>query len=91
MSTPSNPVASYFLQATPVVAIVTVIVGWLPPITAFVALVWYMIQISESKPVKRWRHRRAAIKLARLKARVMMLEAKTLPLPEDLKDLDSDA
>ena len=91
MSTPSNPVASYFLQATPVVAIVTVIVGWLPPITAFVALVWYMIQISESKPVRRWRHRRTSIKLARLKARVMMMEAKTLPLPEDLKDLDNDA
>jgi len=61
-------------------------VGWLPTIATMiasvVALIWYLIQISESATVQRWAQNRRIRKIARLKARVIMLEAKGLaPLP----------
>lgn len=84
----SHPVSTYILQTTSAAAIISAIIGYLPPITAIVALLWYVIQISESRPVRRWKHRRHTVKLARLKARIMLMEAKILPLPEELKDFD---
>lgn len=71
-------------------AMIATWIGWLPTIIATiassVALIWYVIQISESETVRRWRHHRRHLKLARLKARVIMLEAQShaaLPGPED--------
>lgn len=56
-------------------AIAAALVGFLPSIAAGVAAIWYLIQIWESETVKRWRSQRRVVKLARLKARVIMLEA----------------
>lgn len=70
--------------------IVATWVGFIPTVMAsiasIVALLWYAIQISESQTARRWLATRRARKLARLKARVLLLEAQSrtaLPGPED--------
>lgn len=69
--------------------ILSTIAGIIPPLGAFVAIVWYSIQIYESATVKNWRAHRRMRKLARLKARVMMMEARSNPtvlLPPGMGD-----
>ncbi len=56
-------------------AIVSTFLGWTPAVAALVAFVWYMIQIYESRTTQRWLAMRRVRKLARLKARVVLLEA----------------
>lgn len=66
-------------------AIITSILGIVPVFAALVALIWYLIQIYESLTVQRWLSLRRVRKLARLKARVLMMEAQShppLPGPE---------
>lgn len=66
--------------------IVTSFLGWLPPTAATVALIWYFIQIYESHTMQRWLLNRRTRKLARLKARVILMEAQgkpALPGPGD--------
>lgn len=60
--------------------------GWMPTIAtvlaSVVALVWYLIQIHESETVRRYLASRRARKIAKLKAKLIVLEAKPpLPLP----------
>lgn len=67
-------------------AIASTMLGWTPAVAAIVALVWYLIQIYESTTVQRWLATRRNRKLARLKARVLMMEARSkppIPGPED--------
>ena len=66
------------------VAIITTIVGWLPPMAAVVALIWYIIQIYESDTIQNWIRGKRVRKIARMKARVLMMEAQNKP---DLPDL----
>ena len=69
-------------------AILSSMLGWAPAFGALVAAIWYLIKIYESATVQRWMHTRRIQKLARLKARVIMLEAQSrsaLPWPEDQK------
>ncbi len=67
------------------VAIVSTLAGWLPPAAALIALVWYVIQIYESDTIQKWIRGRRVRKIARMKARVMMMEAQNKP---DLPGLD---
>lgn len=65
--------------------------GHIPALAAIVALIWYLIQIYESLTVQRWLANRRVRKLARLKARVVMLEAQSqplLPMPRSFGDDD---
>lgn len=67
-------------------AIAGALLGWVPTVAAIVGLVWYLIQIYESQTVQRWLAARRVRKLARLKARVLMMEAREagrLPIPPD--------
>lgn len=61
------------------------LLGWLPLIGAGVAIVWYAIQILESHTVQVWAARRRIQKVARLKARVLILESKIAPLPPEIE------
>lgn len=66
--------------------IISSVLSFLPPTAAVVALVWYFIQIWESKTVRGWVSRRRTRKLARMKAAVLLLEAQMkppLPGPEE--------
>lgn len=69
-------------------AVLSAVIGYTPAIAAFVGLIWYLIQIYESSTVQRWIAGRRIRKLARLKARVIMLEARahTAPLPPSILD-----
>jgi hypothetical protein len=51
--------------------------GLAPSFAAVIAFIWYGIQIYESATVQRWLATRRTRKLARLKARVIMLEAQS--------------
>ncbi len=67
-------------------AVVTTLFGYLPPIAAFIALIWYLIQIFESGTVQKWIKTRRVRKIARMKARVLLMEAQDrppLPGPDD--------
>ena len=71
-------------------AIVASLMGYLPSLFSIIAAMtaagWYGMQIYESKTVQRWAATRRARKLARLKAQVMLLEARyhsLLPGPDE--------
>lgn len=78
---------NWFGNAVSVGAIAGTMAGWLPAVSAIVALIWYMIQIYESKTVQEWIAARRARKIARLKARVILLEAQFYQ-PETPVELD---
>jgi len=67
-------------------AVLTTIAGMLPPAVALVALVWYVIQIYESKTFQRWyRDRQVARRaktLEKLRAREKAVLAKIAALEE---------
>ena len=64
-------------------AILSTILGWAPAIAAVVALVWYVIQISESETVRRWRAARLHRRIVRLKATLLSLQARVRQDQED--------
>lgn len=71
--------ASQVVDAIGAGAIIAAIIGYLPIIAAAVALVWYVIQIWESRTIQHWvenrRMVRKAKKVARLKARERVIVA----------------
>lgn len=71
-------------------AIVTSFMGLVPALAALVALLWYLVQIYESKTVQVWIAKRRLRQLARLKAAVMMLETKTAQLPPEISRQTTD-
>jgi hypothetical protein len=56
-------------------ALVGSIVGWFPGVAAVVALLWYGIQIYESKTYQNWKQGRRLRKLAVLRIEMARLEA----------------
>lgn len=48
-------------------AIAATFMGYLPPLAAGAAIIWYGVQIVESKTFQAWLRRRRARKIARLK------------------------
>lgn len=82
-------VSTWVASAISGAAILSSMLGWVPAFGALVAAIWYLIKIYESATVQRWVHSRRIRKLARLKARVIMLEAqaqRALPLPIERPD-----
>lgn len=43
-------------------AILGTFLGWLPPLAAFMASLWYMLQIFESHTVQTWLHKRKIVR-----------------------------
>jgi hypothetical protein len=76
------------IDAGAVGVIAAAIVGWLPPLAAIVAILWYVIQIYESQTVQRkvraWRLR----KLVKLRAETVALELALRTQNYDLRALD---
>ncbi len=58
-------------------AILGTLAGLFPPIAALAAFIWYSVQLYESKTVQNWFARRRAHKIARLRARIRLLEQET--------------
>lgn len=74
-----HSVSYWFGNAVSSAAIITAIMGILPAAAALVGLIYYLIQIYESTTVQHWFALRRIRKLARLKAQVMMIEARGKP------------
>ena len=72
---PGDHILSWVGNSASIAAVASTMIGWLPPRAAFIALVWYIIQIYESDTVQRKLRMRRTRKLARMKAQVIMLEA----------------
>ena len=67
-------------------AIVGTLLGWFPPVAAVAAFVFYTIQIYESRTIQRAIARHRALKIARLKARIQVIEEKVNYETAGLKD-----
>lgn len=63
-------------------AIIGTLAGWLPPIAALIAAVWYCVQIYESKSFQGFLMRRRAKRAERLEKQLAKLQAK-LPVKDD--------
>lgn len=70
-----HPVSTWIMNVIGTGTIVATFIGYMPGVAAGAAALWYFIQVWESATVRRWRANRRIRKLARLKARVVMLEA----------------
>lgn len=82
-------ISTWVASAISGAAILGSMLGWAPAFGALVAACWYLIKIYESVTVQRWVASRRLRKLARLKARVIMLEAQSRPpleLPKSFSD-----
>ncbi len=71
----NSPVTAWFINSISTGTVIAAVVGWMPAIAAGVALVWYVIQIYESNTTQSWLRRTRLQKIARLKARVLLMEA----------------
>ena len=57
-----------------VATILGTVLGWVPPIAAVLAMIWYSIEIYESKSFQRILADRRARRVIRLRARILQLE-----------------
>lgn len=80
-----HPTTFWIMNSASAAAIVSTIMGWVPAITAIIALVYYCIQIYESQTVQKYVASRRLQRIARLKAKLMMLESKPAPMPPDME------
>ena len=71
-----SPISYWLANIAGAGTIVGAAIGYVPAFAALVALVWYIIQISESKTIQAWIKGRRVRKLAKLKAEAILLEAK---------------
>lgn len=65
-------------DTTALVAIGSSLVGWISPLAAIVALVWYAIQIWESRTIRSFVQARAQRRIMRLKAKLASLQIRTV-------------
>lgn len=85
-----HPISNWISNLLGGGALISTWIGFLPTLTGVIASLiagaWYTIQIAESETVRRWFALRRTRKLAKLKARVLMMEAQSkppIPLPYD--------
>lgn len=90
MQDSSDSIVSWIGNSASVGTVVSSLLGWLPPAAALIAFVWYLIQIYESKTIRRWLERRRVRKIAQHHAAIIILETKgALEAIEDLKSKPS--
>lgn len=68
------PIVSWIGNSVSLGMIITTFVGWLPAAAAVIGVVWYCVQIYESKTVQRWIDNRLRKKLLHLHAEAQKLE-----------------
>jgi hypothetical protein len=63
-------------------AVVGSLAGFLPPLAAVMAVIWYAIQIHESKSVRNWLHRRREKRIVAIQSKLasLQLQQKLYPL-----------
>ena len=76
-----NPIA-WLGNGAAVTAIFSAVLGWIPPIAAVIALIWYTINIYESKTIQNYLQRRLRNKLMCLHARTAALEMRLVDVTD---------
>ena len=71
----SNPIVAWTGNIAGLATIVASFAGWIPVFAAGVALIWYAVQLFESRTFQRWRRTRLLRKLIKSKARTIATEA----------------
>ena len=66
---------SWIGHALSPIAVIGTVVGWFPAIASAVALIFYLLQMYESKTCQRWLTSRRLRKIAKLKIEMARLEA----------------
>lgn len=69
-----NPIVSWIGNGVSVGMIISSIVGWLPAAAALIGVIWYSIQIYESKTVQNWLENKLKRRLMYLHAEASRLE-----------------
>lgn len=75
---PNPQVLSHSADAISAVAIIGVFIGWLPGLAAVGALLWYCIQIYESKTVTNWRMARAQRKESQKRVNSLLIQEREI-------------
>lgn len=70
----NDPIVSWLGNGISLGMILSTLIGWLPAIAALIGVIWYMVQIYESKTVQRWIDNRLRKKLLKLHAEAAKLE-----------------
>ena len=70
----SNPVISWTGNIAGLATIIASFAGWIPVFAAGIALIWYVVQLFESKTYQKWLQSRHLRKLLRAKLRVITME-----------------
>jgi uncharacterized membrane protein YccC len=65
---------NYTFDGAAAMAILASLAGWLPPAAAVIGIIWYAIQIWESRTLQDWVQRRYARKIVRLAAKLAALQ-----------------
>ena len=86
MESQHNSIFNWVISTISTGAILGTAMGLVPIIGGLVAIVWYCIQIKESQTYRNWHARRRSIRIARLKARLRLLETQPAPLPPEIED-----
>lgn len=81
-------VAAMVVDASAVGVITAAIIGWLPPLAALVAIIWYIIQIFESRTIQKKIRVFRLRRLVRLRADAAALELTIRGQNFDLRGLD---
>lgn len=68
------PIISWIGNSASVGVIVSAIIGWLPAAAALIAVIWYLVQLYESKTIQRFLDRRLRKKLVKLHSEAARLE-----------------
>ena len=86
--------ASVAVDVAGIGVIISAMVGWIPIFAAFVSLIWFSIQIWESRTIQHWLNNRRMVqkakKIARLKAKEKVIIAQLEAL-ESLRQARADA
>ena len=92
MNTPpsQNHIADFFSYFGGPAVILAVTLQVIPALAALGAFAWYVLKIYESVTVQRWLATRQQRRLARMKAAVLLLEAKSVPMPPDMTHPNGD-
>ena len=78
-----GPILAWIGNGASVAAVFSTLIGWLPPVAAVIAFIWYCIQIYESKTIQRHLEARRVRKIAALRAQIIKLEALSLLMKEE--------
>lgn len=69
-----NPIISWIGNSVSLGMIISAFLGWLPAIGATIAIIWYSIEIYESKTVQRYLEKRLRNRLLKLHSEAAHLE-----------------